>query len=150
MVFSYLFCGVVCVCNIWRSTKYNVQYINNIVAGKEWKWKENRLISLNAKILFTGGKRLVPIDLQASIAQDETVYRNDLLWTTQATPYFRVDLGAKLHFLKPKVEHIVSLDIQNATNRLNQWTQFYNATTQAIEVYPMAGLIPIISYKIKF
>ena len=64
--------------------------------------------------------------------------------------YFRIDIGAKLHFFNPKVEHVVSLDIQNVTNRANQWTEFYNSETEKIEQYPMAGLIPILSYKIKF
>ena len=135
---------------VWRSTKYNVNYINNIIGGKEFKWGDNKMISANARVVWTGGKRLVPIDLDASIAEGEGVYETDRLWATKGSDYFRIDIGAKLHFFNPKVEHVISLDIQNVTNRANQWTEIYNPETEQIQQYPMAGLIPILSYKIKF
>ena len=135
---------------IWRSTKYNINYINNVVGGKEFKWGEDKLISLNAKVIWTGGKRLIPIDLDESIKEGEGVYKTDELWSTQAADYFRVDLGVKLHFFNPKVEHVVSLDIQNVSNRLNEWVEIYDRENEEIVKYPMAGLIPILSFKIKF
>jgi hypothetical protein len=78
------------------------------------------------------------------------VYVDDQIYSTQASDYFRLDLGAKLHFYKKKAEHVILLDIQNVTNRLNTWTEFYNDETQQIEQYPMAGLIPVLSYRIEF
>jgi hypothetical protein len=135
---------------IWRSTKYNINYINNLVGGKEFKWGENKMVSTNLRIVWTGGKRLIPIDLEASITEGKGVYQEDNIWVTRGKDYFRIDIGAKLHFFKPKVEHIISLDIQNVTNRANQWTEIYNPDTEQIQQYPMAGLIPIASYKIKF
>ena len=136
--------------NVWRSTKYNTNYIANFVGGKEFKWGDNKLISTNLRLLWNGGKRLIPINLESSIAEGEGVYETDNLWATKGSDYFRVDIGAKLHFFNPKVEHVIALDIQNTTNKSNQWTEIYNPEKEKIEQYPMAGLIPILSYKIKF
>jgi len=135
---------------VWRSTKYNINFINNLVGGKEYKWGENKMVGLNAKVVWTGGKRLIPIDLDESIDQGEAVYKTDELWSVKGSDYFRIDIGVKLHFFKKKAEHIISLDIQNLTNNLNQWAEVYNPETESIVEYPMAGLIPILNYQIKF
>lgn len=135
---------------VWRSTKYNTNYVNNLVAGKEYKWGENKLLGLNTRVVWTGGKRLIPIDLDESIKEGEGVYKTDELWSTKGSDYFRIDIGLKVHFFQPKVEHVVSLDIQNVLNRSNQWTEVYSPDDEQIIEYPMAGLIPIVSYKIKF
>ena len=134
----------------WRNTRYNVRYVNNFVGGREFKWGDNKMLSLNGKILWSGGKRLIPIDLEASIAEGEAVFDMEEIYETQAKDYFRFDVGVRLHFFKVKSEHVLSLDIQNVTNRLNTWLQTYDAENQTIVDYPMAGLIPILSYRIEF
>lgn len=136
--------------DVWRNTRFNLQYINNFVGGKEIKWGDNKMIGLNGKIIWTGGKRIVPIDLEASIEEGEAVYDTDQTYATQARDYFRFDLGIKLHFFKKKTEQVISLDIQNVTNRLNDWYEVYDAENQEVIDYPMAGLIPIISYRVEF
>ena len=135
---------------VWRSTKYNINFINNLVGGKEFKWGDNKMVGLNAKVVWTGGKRLIPLDLDESIAQGEGVYKTDQLWSVKGDDYFRIDIGVKLHFFKSKAEHIISLDIQNVTNNFNQWVEVYDAENESIVKYPMAGLIPILNYQIKF
>jgi hypothetical protein len=134
----------------WRDTPYNINYINNFVGGKEFHWGNNKLVGLNAKFIWSGGKRLVPLDLEASIDKGEAVYKTDESWTVKGDDYLRLDIGARLHFFKAKSEHVISLDIQNVTNRLNTWSQLYDAENEQITEYTMAGLIPILSYRISF
>lgn len=135
---------------VWRNTKYNLQYINNFVGGKEIKWGDNKMLGLNAKIIWKGGKRIIPIDLDASIEEGEAVYDTDQFYSSQAKDYFRLDVGIKLHFFKKKTEQVISLDVQNITNRLNTWYEVYDSENQSVVEYPMAGLIPIISYRVEF
>ncbi len=134
----------------WHNTKYNSNYIFNLVGGKEIKWGKNKLLGFSSRLLWNGGKRLLSINLEESQAQGETVYITDELFSTKSRDYFRIDVGLKLHFFKERVEHVISLDIQNLTNRLNIWTQYYNSQTEAIEDYYMAGIIPILNYRIEF
>lgn len=134
----------------WHNTKYNSNYIFNLVGGKEIKWGKNKLFGFSSRILWNGGKRLFSIDLEESQAQGQPVFHMDELFSTKGKDYFRIDLGLKIHLFKERVEHVFSLDIQNLTNRLNIWTQFYNPETGAIEDYYMAGIIPILNYRIEF
>ena len=134
----------------WHDTRYNIHYINNFVGGKEFKWGEKRMVGLNAKLIWSGGKRQTPIDLEASIEEGEAVYEWDKIYSEKNKDYLRLDIGVRLHFYKKKTEHVLSLDIQNVTNRLNTWTQVYDAENESIIDYPMSGLIPILSYRVEF
>jgi outer membrane receptor protein involved in Fe transport len=134
----------------WHDTRYNIHYINNLVGGKEFKWGENKMVGLNAKMIWSGGKRQTPIDLDASIEEGEAVYVWDEIFSEKNKDYLRLDIGVRLHFYRTKAEHVLSLDIQNVTNRLNTWTQIYDAESESIIDYPMSGLIPIVSYRIEF
>ncbi len=134
----------------WHDTQYNIGYINNFVGGKEYKWGDNKMLGLNAKAVWSGGKRQTPIDLEASIIEGEAIYKEDQIYSTNNKDYIRLDIGASLHFYKKKSEHVLSLNIQNVTNRLNTWTQEYDSKNESILDYPMAGLIPILNYRIEF
>ena len=136
--------------DIWRDTRYNVGFINNFVGGKEISLGENKMLSLNGKLIWTGGKRMTPIDLSASIEKGEAVYDTEHIFSKQGKDYVRLDLGIKLHIYKKKTEQVISLDIQNVTNRLNSWYEIYDAENQQVIDYPMAGLIPILNYRIEF
>jgi outer membrane receptor protein involved in Fe transport len=134
----------------WYNTKYNINYITNLVGGKELNWKENKLLGINFKLIWAGGKRLIPIDLPASIEKGETVYLMDEIYSKKGPDYFRIDLGFKLHFFREKAEHILSLDIQNVTNRRNTLAIEFNPETESIKDYPLAGIIPIFAYRLEF
>lgn len=106
------------------------------------------------KLLIGKGKKIDEFfqetDLAAPIEQDEIVFEEGEVYNRKGRNYFRIDLGVRVHFFKEKVEHVISLDVQNFSNRLNQWHEIYNSETKAIEEYPMADLIPILNYKIVF
>ncbi|MCV9385076.1 TonB-dependent receptor plug domain-containing protein [Reichenbachiella ulvae] len=134
----------------WRDSRYNVGFINNLVGGKEFQWGDNKMIGLNAKLIWSGGKRYVPVDLEQSILEGETVYQEGDLFPVQSKDYLRLDIGAELHFYKSKSEHVISLNVQNATNRMNIWYEDYDSVKEEVYLYPMAGLIPILNYRIEF
>ncbi len=134
----------------WYNTLYNRNYINNFVGGKEFKWGKTKMVGINSRLIWSGGRRLIPIDLDASIEEGHTVYLFDEIYSTRARDYFRIDLGFKLHFFKEKSEHVITLDIQNLTNRRNVWTEYYNPETEMITEYPMSGIIPILNYRVEF
>jgi len=134
----------------WYNTRYNINYVNNFVGGKEFKWGDNKMVGLNGKVIWSGGKRITPVDLDASIEAGEEVLVTDELFTDKTRDYLRLDLGIRVHFYRKKTEHVISLDIQNVTNRLNTWFHTYDAKNEEIIEYPMAGLIPIFNYRLEF
>lgn len=134
----------------WHHTKYNSNYIFNLVGGKEFKWGENRMLGLNSKIIWNGGKRVIPLDLDASRASGEPVYRINEIYSRKTPDYFRIDFGVNIHFFRQRTEHILSLDIQNITNRRNPYAEEYDPETKSLEYYLLSGIIPILNYRIEF
>ncbi|WP_258100326.1 TonB-dependent receptor [Marinoscillum pacificum] len=134
----------------WYNGEYNLNYVNNFVVGKEFEWGENKRVGLNSKVMWTGGKRQYPIDLERSIAEEETYTFENQPWAYQTRDYFRIDAGVKVHFYKNGKEQVISLDIQNVTNRLNTWAEYYDPQTNQVEIATMAGLIPILNYRLEF
>ncbi|MEQ8472945.1 MAG: TonB-dependent receptor [Marinoscillum sp.] len=134
----------------WYNSRYNLNYVNNFVVGKEFSWGENKKVGLNSKVMWTGGKRQFPIDLARSREDEGTYSVNNQPWAFQTKDYFRIDMGVKVHFFKKGKEQVVSLDIQNVTNRYNTWAQYYNPQTDAIEESTMTGLIPVLNYRLEF
>jgi len=134
----------------WYSTKFNLGFINNLVGGKEFMWGDHKMVGVNLRLIWSGGRRMLSVDLPASIEQGETVYKSYDIFSRQARDYFRIDLGLKLHFYREKTEHIISLDIQNLSNRVNVLAESYNPESQGISEYPMTGFIPIFNYRLEF
>jgi outer membrane receptor protein involved in Fe transport len=137
---------------IERNTVYNSKYIFNFVAGKEFKVGRSRqnIIGTNIRTMWRGGYRTVPVDLEASVARQEEVRRYDVAFETKAPDYFRVDLGVSFRKNNPNWSWILSLDIQNLTDRSNIWDEYYNAESGKMEQTTMVGLVPIINCRIEF
>jgi len=51
---------------------------------------------------------------------------------------------------KPKMAHIISIQIQNVTNRLNVFNYYYDTDEQEVTASFQFGIIPILKYRIEF
>lgn len=136
--------------DLWRDTRFNGNYANSFVAGKEWNWKRNRTFGVNMRLMHLGGLRASPIDLEASREAGETVRDESRAFKDQMPAYFRLDAGVRLKRNRANSTHTVSLDLQNATNRANVFGQFYNPDKDKIEYGYQAPLIPVLSYRVEF
>lgn len=134
------------------STTFNGHYSANLLAGKEFKVgsQNKNIFGLNAKMLLNGGKRYTPLNLPASIAEDYPVYQEDKVNSLKAPDYYRFDVSATYRINRAKVSHLLYLDIQNLTNRLNTRDLFYNTDKNTIEIGYYSGILPTINYKIEF
>lgn len=139
--------------NVWRNTRYNGKYAITFTAGKEFKTGakfKNRVLGVNIKLVSTGGQRYTPIDIDASIANEETVYYEDQDFTEQYPAYFRADLRFSMKRNRPNATHTLSLDLQNASNRKNIYGDFFDPQSGKIKRYYQTPLIPVLSYRIDF
>ncbi|MBP9151060.1 MAG: TonB-dependent receptor [Flavobacteriales bacterium] len=138
--------------NVWRNTKYNGNYITSLTAGKDFRVgkKGKNVIGLNIKFFYAGGRRVTPIDLEASIEEGNEVLDETRILEGRAPDYFRLD--ARLHFkhnLK-KIAWQVSIDIQNTTNRKNVIKEKYNPNAESIEYKYQQGIIPVLKFRVEF
>lgn len=136
----------------WYDSAYNYNYTFNVVGGKEFTVgkKQNNTIGVNGKILLNGGKRATPIDQGIFDQTGEIVLDQSLRNTIELDSYFRVDASIYYRLNRPKVAHRISLDVQNATNRENIDSVFFNPNTGQLETDFQLELIPFINYRIEF
>lgn len=134
------------------NTRFNGNFITNLTAGKEFKVgrNKNNLIGANIKWLWAGGNRFTPINLEASKQKGEAVYYREKSFEAQVPDYYRLDVRLSYRKNRPKASYILSLDIQNATNHLNVFNQYYDKDKQSIETIYQMGLIPVLNYRIEF
>jgi len=137
---------------IRRNTIYNSNYVTNLLAGKEFiVGDQNRnIFGINSRMIWKGGNRKISIDLEQSQLHGSQVDNLDQIYESSLPFYFRIDLGVSYRINNPSVAWVLSLDIQNVTNRANVYYEFYNRSTQAVDYEYQLGTIPVLKVKIIF
>ncbi len=139
--------------NVEYNSRFNANYAGNILFGKEFKLKsakKNKTLALNLKATLIGGNRYTPIDLQSSIAADETVYHLDKINESKLDDIFILNFALIYRINKKKTTHEFKLDIQNVTNNQATVGYYYNDEDQKIESFAQLSILPNIMYVIKF
>jgi hypothetical protein len=134
------------------NTRFNGNFVANVTAGKELKVgrRKTNLIGLNTRLIWSGGKRYTPINLESSQAKGQAVYYEDRAFGEQAPNYYRADIRVSYRKNNPRASHIISLDIQNVSNRLNVYNKYYDEDKAEIATSYQTGLIPILNYRLEF
>jgi outer membrane receptor protein involved in Fe transport len=136
---------------IERNTRFNGNYIVTLIAGKDFiSDNKKKMFGINIKTIYAGGLRTTPIDLAASQGKGYTVFEEYNANTLQNPDYFRTDLRVSMKWNKRHITSTLSLDIQNVTNRLNVYNQYFNEDDNKIVYSYQTGLIPVLNYKIEF
>lgn len=140
---------------ISRSTAYNNNYIVNFLAGKEWKFgpDQRHAWTFDTKVTTAGGNPFTPIDLEATRANAGREVRMDnIAFSQRYEDYFRLDvkLGVRLNSAKRNVSHQFFVDLQNITNRTNEFVRRYNEVTDEINQVEQIGFFPDVLYRIQF
>jgi hypothetical protein len=134
-----------------RNTRFNGNYASTLTAGKEFvRAGSKRSFGANIKIVYAGGFRETPIDIAASTSAGYTKYFEDQAFSVKNPAYFRTDLRLSLKWNKARHTSILSLDLQNASNRQNIYGRYYDPLKGAIKTVYQTGIIPVLNYSIEF
>jgi hypothetical protein len=137
---------------IERNTKYNRNYVFNILAGKEWNTGVNKknLFNINIRFSYLGGERIIPIDVDKTLLQGEIIediYRSYEKKLNDA-PILCLSMNYRKN--KPKYSSVWSFHIINALAHADFQEYDYNKDNHKIEEIKDMLIIPNISYKIEF
>jgi len=144
---------------IWRNTRYNNNYIINILGGKEFKnlgRKNNQTLALNTKIFFEGGERYIPLlrDAQGNIAVDQQNNRYfdySKAYNKKLDDIFVMNLSASYKFNKPNATHEIFIDMMNITNSKGRLAEYYDESKPGKVGYvTQFGFFPNVMYRIYF
>jgi outer membrane receptor protein involved in Fe transport len=134
-----------------RNTRFNGNYIVNFIGGKDFLSPSRlRTFGVNIRMLYAGGLRTTPINLERSLQNGYVLYREKEAFTQQNEPYFRSDLRLNLKWNRAGLTSTLSLDIQNVTNRLNVYGQWFDSEKGEVVTIHQTGLIPVLNYKVEF
>ena len=133
-------------------TKYNGSYAANGLFIKEFKVgkQKQNLIAIGARCIFMGGMRYLPIDLEASLANNREVKIWGNGFSEKVNDYLRIDIQISFKRNKPKYTGEWRLDIINITNQKNIRWRRYDNSIRGIETEYQNPIIPMLSYRIKF
>lgn len=136
----------------WYNTVYNSRYMGNFLAGKDFrigKDKQN-IWGINSKLVVRGGFRMSPIDHDASLRDREVRVDETRMNEDQMPAFFRTDFGTYLRINKSGYAYILSLDIQNVTNRANTIGYDFSDELNKVVNEEGMGLVPILNFRIEF
>ncbi len=137
---------------IERDSRFNGKYVQNLLAGKEWRVGKSKtnIFAANIKLLAAGGNRTTPIDLEKSREKGRTERDWSRSYSEQLPTYFRTDLRVSYTKNKRRTTSTISLDIQNVTNRLNAFDRYYNKKEDRVKLITQTGMLPILNYRLEF
>ena len=148
---------------IERSTRFNGNFILNIVAGKEWdanvlkvKKEVDKKIGVYVRGLYAGGLRETPIDETLSAQLGRTVYIENQAFSLSQGNIFKID--ARFYWQKSTRNregsilktHTIAFDIQNLTNQKNVGFRYYDTIQGQVATKYQLGLIPLLTWKVEF
>lgn len=134
----------------WRNTAFNGNYVFNILGGYEFTIKKRNTLSIDAKAVWAGGMRSIPIDLAASKISDETELNYNDAYKIRHDDYYKIDLRISYKLNMRKISMEWALDISNLTNHKNRFFEMYDPDKDEIVQYGQMGIVPMMMYRIHF
>jgi hypothetical protein len=144
---------------VWRNTRYNNNFIVNILLGKEFKnlgKKQNQTLALNTKVFFEGGERYIPLlrDAQGNVAVDPVNNRYfdySKAYENQLDNICMFNLSVSYKFNRPGATHELFLDLMNLTNSMSRIAEYYDESKPGKVGYSTQfGFFPNLMYRIYF
>ncbi|HNS17489.1 MAG TPA: TonB-dependent receptor [Bacteroidales bacterium] len=137
---------------IERNTKYNRNYIINLLAGKEWNLGlyDKNLFGANIRLTYMGGERIIPLDIEETIKQGEIVEDISHAYDEKLPDAVILSFSLSYRINKPKHASIWSFQFINALAHKDFQEYEFNDKEQTIEKVEDLLMIPNLSYKIEF
>lgn len=139
--------------NVWRNTRFNGRFTSAITGGKEIEWTKNKKVkvfAINLKVLYMGGFRETPIDVEQSRINRETVRVDQRAFEIKLPDYFRSDVRFSIKTNHKNYTGTLSIDFQNLTNRKNYVGSYYDIIQDKTIKYTGMGILPVLAYRIEF
>jgi hypothetical protein len=139
--------------NDFRSSRTDNLYSSSFIGTKEFVLNQGKggVIQLGLKAFLRGALRYETVDLAASQAAGFFIPDNSMGFDAQFDrAYFRMD--ARLAYRKDykKINWLLALDVQNATNQVNYRSYQYNRNTLGLEPDANSSLTPVLSFQLDF
>jgi hypothetical protein len=136
----------------WRSTRYDKEFVANILVGKEYYVGKNKnnVLGLNARLNIVGGEKRSPILMEESEFEKRGIYDETKAFSEQEGYGNYLNFTLTYSVNKEKYTGTWALQLNNILGSPLNEGYYYNLKTQKIEESRSVVRLPGISYKIDF
>jgi len=139
---------------VWRSTAFDVLYIAQFVAGKEFKIGKLKRNAVYVDLRYNGhgGQPYTPILLDQSRQKGFEVRDNSNAYSKRLNPYNRIDIriGFRFNHRRKNISHHLYVEVFNVVNFTNDLEIKYSPNIDKTVRSKQFGLTPNLFYQIKF
>ncbi len=132
------------------NTRFNSNYIFNVLCGREWRVGQNNKFVIDLKTTYAGGRRFTPIDLAASKLAGTAIPVANQDFVEQNPAFFKMDGKISFRMNRKKLSHEVFLAADNVLNNKNIFGQHYSAAAGQIITVHQLAFLPYFQYRIEF
>jgi hypothetical protein len=135
-----------------RSSRYNNNYVANLLGGKEFVIgkHDNNSLGTSLRAIIGGGRRYTPVDLVASAAAGHEVFNPADVYTKATPVYYRIDLSLYYRWNKKRASTTFKLDVQNLTDHHNIVDYTYSPQQNKVLTRTTGQLTPVAGVKVEF
>jgi hypothetical protein len=135
---------------IERNTAFNGNYVVNALGGYEFTVGKSDMITFDVKTVWAGGRRYVPIDIEASRAAHSAEYDWSNAYKKRYNDYFRADFRIGYKMNRKSFSQEWAIDLQNVTNYKSLFLEGYDVDKGEIYEIYQQGFLPMFLYRIQF
>jgi hypothetical protein len=139
--------------HVERNTRYNRNYICNILGGKEWqigKRSKSNFLGINLRLYLMGGERFIPLKVEETISEKTNVYDYYHSFSQQYDPSYRFDFTITYRRNHKKYSSTLALQYLNVFGSPDRNGYEYNFVSNSIQERKEIYQVPVLSYKIEF
>jgi len=138
---------------IRRNSRFDKNYIVNLVGGREWKvgrGHKNNLVSINGKFSLMGGDRMTPYDEEASLLAQDVIYDYERAFELRKPNVYYLHFTLNYRKNKPRHSSVWSFQVLNIMGSPEFFGYKYNFKDDTIDPDTQTIIMPNISYRIEF
>lgn len=155
--FYYLFTASVfesrytAVDGVKRNSAFNGNYIFNALGGKEFEIRDRNILSLDARVVWAGGKPILPFSAE-QIGENMYIRNNhwEEAYINRMDDYFRLNIRIAYSINLQNTTHELAVDLYNITNRKNIFMQNFDPITGDTNTLYQFSFMPIVLYRVMF
>jgi hypothetical protein len=138
--------------DVKRNTRFNTNYVVNLLFGKEWVLgaKQNKILGVNGRLNLLGGQRMTPIDRGLTERYGEIVYDYSRDFEDQKPMVYHLNASITYRINKKRHASTWTLQVINLLGTEEYYGYEYNYRTETIDEGSVRVVVPSISYKIEF
>ena len=138
--------------HVWRNTRYDKEFVANILVGKEIYMgrNKNNVLGINGRLNIVGGERYSPILIRESTETKSEVYDETRAFADQE-PYSKFfDLTLTYRINRKNYSGIWAIQVKNILGSPLNEGYSYNYKVDKVQKDRTVVVLPVLSYKIEF